>query len=275
LTNQQTAVGWDQFVRGKWSKLWVQYQYEYARRFQLTNASKNWQVNFIRALANASFRLWEIRNGCRHGIDIATKSQALSEQTQREVRCLYELRERVLPQDRPIFHDSVEHHLQETQAQQRTWITHNKKLIVHSARVAAHQARLCTRQLKRFFPLWKVQSRISNSKPTEMRRFNITRLATHFATRLVSRSIVKCKAKDKVRRFNTPTLSSFYDPNSTSISLLPTIDEKTASKTTSPQRRQTQRRKFNRSLFTDHPGLNGHFGIWHYSVMSNFFYFLF
>jgi hypothetical protein len=92
-------------------------------------------VRFIRALANASFRLWEIRNGCRHGIDNATKSQAQSEQTQREIRCLFELRKRILPQDRAIFHSSVDDHLNETQAQQRTWITQNinikhKRLVV-------------------------------------------------------------------------------------------------------------------------------------------------
>jgi zinc-binding in reverse transcriptase len=32
LTDQQSAIGWDQFVRGKWSKLWAKQQYAYAQR---------------------------------------------------------------------------------------------------------------------------------------------------------------------------------------------------------------------------------------------------
>jgi hypothetical protein len=93
-----------------------------------------------------------IRNGCRHGIDNATKTQAQSDQTQCKIRCLYELRKRVLLQDRPLFHPAVEQHLQETQEQQRTWITHNKKLIAHSARIAAKQVQLQIQHLRKCSP---------------------------------------------------------------------------------------------------------------------------
>ena len=64
LIQQQTAIGWDQFIRGKLSKQWTQRQYKYAKQYNLTNESKNWQVTLIRLMANSSFKLWEIRNGC-------------------------------------------------------------------------------------------------------------------------------------------------------------------------------------------------------------------
>jgi hypothetical protein len=227
-------------VQGKWSKLWAKQQYAYAQRFQLTDASKYWQVSFIRALANALFCLWEIHNDCRHGIDNATKSQAQSEQTQQEIQCLFELREPVLPQDCAIFHNSVEDHLKETQAQQCTWITHNKKFIAHSARFAAHQASLHIQQLKWFFPLRrKVQSQMTNPKSTETWRFNIAPLTAHFSTRFISRSTVRKKNKEKTKSYNTPTMSSYYDPNKVSTSRLPTINKDTACKRTSPHQPQT------------------------------------
>jgi hypothetical protein len=158
LTDQQTVIGWDQFVQGKWSKKWGTCQYVYVKRYQLIEASQNWQAGLIRALANASFRLWEICNGCQHDINNATKTQAQSDLTQRKIRCLYEVRERVLPQDRLIFLPSVEQHLQETQAQQRTWIT----IINRSLLTAQASAVIQIQQQRKFSPIRrKTLSRIN------------------------------------------------------------------------------------------------------------------
>jgi hypothetical protein len=150
----------------------------------------------------------------------------------------------------------VEQHLQETQAQQRTWITHNKPLIAHSARTAAKQAQLQIQQLRKFFPVrWKTFSCVKNQKSTETRQFNITRIASHFATTAFSRStMTKSKTKAKAKLYNTPTMSSFYNPVGKSIFHLPIIQENTESVSTSPQRRLTRHRIFNRTIFPDHPG---------------------
>ena len=59
LIDQQTAIGWDHFLRGKLSKEWGPAQYRYARHFNHIDASKNWQVCLIRMLANASFKVWQ------------------------------------------------------------------------------------------------------------------------------------------------------------------------------------------------------------------------
>jgi hypothetical protein len=128
------------------------------------------------------------------------------------------------------------------------------RIIFTSAPVVVHQARLRIQQLKRFFPLRrKVQSQISNPKSTETWQCNITGLAALFSTRFISWSTVRKKNKEITESYNTPTMSSFYDPK-VSTSRLPTIDEDTACKTTSPQRRQSRWRKLNCSLFTDHLG---------------------
>jgi hypothetical protein len=47
LTDQQRAIGWDQFMSVKWSKGWGKLQHTYAKRYDLLEASKNWQVSFV------------------------------------------------------------------------------------------------------------------------------------------------------------------------------------------------------------------------------------
>jgi hypothetical protein len=95
-------------------------QYAYAQRFQLTDASENWQVSFVRALANGLFWLWKIGNRSRNNIENANKSQAQSKQAQQEIQSLFNLRRRVLPQDHTIFSQLSGRSPQQNQAQQRT-----------------------------------------------------------------------------------------------------------------------------------------------------------
>ena len=189
LIDQQNSIGWDHFVRGKFSTEWSTLQYFYAKRYGLLKASEGWIITLIRLLANASYRLWEIRNDCRHGKDDATKRQALQEQTHREIRCIYLLQPAVLAQDRQLFRSNVDVHLSETIPQQRSWLLHNKKLIVHSVKVAAAQAKLQTHQIKHFFELhktlWSKTAQAKNPKPPPRRQFS-TRISNHFHPRNIS-----------------------------------------------------------------------------------------
>ena len=257
LIDQQTRIGWDHFIRGKISKHWGIKQYSYAKRFQLLDVSKQWQNRLVRFMANSAFRLWEIRNGCRHGIDTATKQAAQQEQAHRELRCLYGLRDQVLPQDRALFHDSVDDHLNDSKSQIRTWITHNQKLILHSSKLAKAQAELRTRPLQKFFhPTCTIKSTITTIRSTASARLQTTRMSFHYPTQAIGRSIVRRQQqRAKLKQYNTPTMDSYYAPALVIISNLPTIDETMPSSTTSPQRRQIQRRKKNvHQLYPDHPG---------------------
>ena len=242
LITQQTAIGWDHFIRGKLSKEWSQAQYSYATRFHLVDASKNWTVTLCRLLANSSFKLWEIRNGCRHGLDAATKQQAKQTQTHRELRCLYLLKPSVLQQDIHLFCDTVETHLKESTPKIRTWIIHNKQLIAHSARLFAAQTRLRIKQMKTFFPLQSTRkSTIASTKTMAPHRHRATRIATYFRSSHVLHSTSRVK-KSK-------------HPVPMAQSTLPTIPEDTATHTNTTDRRRIQRRRLNdTSLFPDHPG---------------------
>jgi hypothetical protein len=161
----------------------------------------------------------------------------------------------LLPQDTHLFRNTIEMHLSETQAQQRTWITHNKKLVLHSAKISKAQTLLRIQRIKKFFPPQRViASSITNPRGPSVVRYHITRLAQHYATKTVSRSTVRNRhAKDKIKQYNTPSLSTLFCPGTSAVSHLPTIDESTQSTSNAPQRRQLQRRLLNRDVFPDHP----------------------
>jgi hypothetical protein len=257
LITQQGLIGWDHFIRGKISKEWGARQYAYARRYNLLDESKQWQTALVRFLAHSSQRLWQIRNGCRHGIDAATQTQLAQEQIHREVRCLYHLRGVVLTQDRHLFRDTVELHLTESIAQLRTWLTHNAKLISHSAKLATAQAALRIRQLKAFFPPQRtIRSIINVVGPITTRRRQTTRLNSYFATTGVNKSTTgRNHRPSKNKQYTTPSMATYYTVDGISRSVLPPIDEDAPSISTSPQRRQIRRRgKTIEGLFPDHPG---------------------
>jgi hypothetical protein len=151
LIAQQNTIGWDHFVRGKLSREWSELQFIYASRYNLLKASEGWTIRMIRLMATSSFRLWEIRNGCRHGYDEATKAKAKLDQAHREVRALYSFRGQVLPQDLRLFPPSLEDQLQLPVTQLRSWITHNRKLILHSVKQAKDQQKLRIHSLARYF----------------------------------------------------------------------------------------------------------------------------
>ena len=259
LIDQQTAIGWDHFMRGKLSKEWGPAQYRYARRYNLIDASKNWQVRLNRMLANASFKAWQTRNGCRHGIDSATKQQASQEQAHRELHCLYSFQHMVLPQDTALFRTSIETHLQESTSQIRTWIIHNKKLITHSVQIAKAQERLHIKRIQSFFPVIGKTTSIVDRRRTitsAPRQQRYTRITKHFsATHKKRSSKANNQKKEKLRQFNTPTMTTYYNPGGSIQLRMPTITENEPITSTSPQRRMTRRRHLqDRALFPDHPG---------------------
>ena len=103
LINEQTRIGWDHFACGKLSGEWGALQYRYARQFNLLKTSEGWLITLVKLLANSSFQLWDIRNGCRHGSDPISIAQAAQVQAHRELRTMYHLHDAVLPQDRHLF----------------------------------------------------------------------------------------------------------------------------------------------------------------------------
>ena len=57
LIQQQTAIGWDHFIRGKISPEWNSLQYYYAKRTGHLKPSEGWTLKLVKLMANSSFQL--------------------------------------------------------------------------------------------------------------------------------------------------------------------------------------------------------------------------
>jgi hypothetical protein len=87
----QAVIGWDQILKGRFSKLWQQTQARYlgSRATRHSNAS-TWMTRVIEAWIQEWLQLWTLRNHDRHGKDAATRIQAEEAQTIRELEMFYE-----------------------------------------------------------------------------------------------------------------------------------------------------------------------------------------
>jgi hypothetical protein len=99
LITQQNKIGWDHFVFSKLTREWRLVQYQYAKCYGLVKQSEGWILDLVKLMAHSLFKLWELRNTCRHGHDNASRQQSIYKQTHCEVHCLYLLQPMVLQQD--------------------------------------------------------------------------------------------------------------------------------------------------------------------------------
>jgi hypothetical protein len=165
LIQSQSAIGWDHFLRGKFSSEWEHIQHFYAKRYNLLSESERWLPNLTRLLATTCFSLWELRNTCRHGHDHVTRHNASVIQATRDLTAMYSQRELVLLQDQPLFFPTLESHLKEPLANIRQWLHVNKPLIQFSIRRAKAQSIAHTCGLQTYFsPIPRI--RVSRPKPT-------------------------------------------------------------------------------------------------------------
>ena len=82
--------------------------------------------------------MWKMRCEDRHGRNAAAAAakEARAEQIKREVVHLYRLKDRVQAEDRRVFEDNVQEHLQQDSIALSTWVSLNRDLILYSVRQA-------------------------------------------------------------------------------------------------------------------------------------------
>jgi hypothetical protein len=97
LFESQTRIGWDQFILGRSSSKWQQFQQQYisTQSFKPTNTNHGigWASNLIRLIWEKCQDEWHTRNEARHGQDDAAQQQIRLATAQRQTRALYELKE--------------------------------------------------------------------------------------------------------------------------------------------------------------------------------------
>jgi hypothetical protein len=115
LIISQNQLGWNQVFRGRFSLLWSDLQQDFLQRNQWVTKYRNgrsWTSAASQHLMEQWLQLWELRNGERHGKDEITRNAILRARLHQDLTTMYSLRLRVLPRHRPLFHQSVEEHLQ-------------------------------------------------------------------------------------------------------------------------------------------------------------------
>jgi hypothetical protein len=172
---------------------------------------------------------------------MATKNVKTRERLTKALRQLYQHRSEVLHQDRELFYDSVEEHLQANNTQLQEWIVHNKKLILHSVRTAQSKSATHTNDIKNFFrkKIRTLRSKIEKSSgkfQRVLKKMYSTGLNQHFPQVPPSKSILPYIPE------NAPL------PQSHLIATNSTL----ANKPFRPHPRVIQQTLFD--LFPDHPG---------------------
>jgi hypothetical protein len=221
--------------------------------------SEGWMPWLIRLMVQSCYHLWESRNSCRHGHESETSAHIQSDQAHREIRCLYLLRDRVLPSDRPLFQNTVEEHLTQSTAQLRAWIQYNKKLICHGVWVATAQLKLNTHRIQSFFPAGPTSCSMTlkqqGSGACAPRRQRPSCISQFFSSVGISTSRHRLRAAPVPMIFCSTTVSKYFNVIGINQSRFPHIDENQELVTTSVQRRQLSRRSMNiPDLYPDHPG---------------------
>jgi exonuclease III len=206
LLKQQRFIGWNNLLRGKFSEEWKYLQEQHCTRQhrKMNNKQRQWMTKLLRTLWIRIHDLWLARNDDRHGSTNKAKSQASQQQAQRTIRALYLLKDLVLSEDRDLFYDSIEAHLQQPLRELNAWITTHQGLIAYSVRVAKLAARSNTKPITEHFTILKNRQRrqiptsVVLPEPTHYRNTKLTNYIT--VTRPNTRSKVKRPQEPLERR---------------------------------------------------------------------------
>jgi hypothetical protein len=134
LLQQQHAIGWNNFLCGKFSKDWRYLQEQYCPRHHvsMTHTQKQWLTKLLRTLWTCIHDLWSAQNHDHHGRSSKEKYQATLQQSQRTMRALYLLCEKVLSKDQDIFYSDLKTHLQQPLHELNAWMMAHQGLIAYS-----------------------------------------------------------------------------------------------------------------------------------------------
>lgn len=142
LIQTQQAIGWDQLYKARWSKEWRRLQQEYSNARQDGQpqfSGQSWVLGTCRLLMDQWLELWSLRNSERHNKDVELTQQTRFQRLRSELTELYSYRTKVCPDDRKIFYNSMEEHIENHPRMDsiEEWICLHKEAIIASATQAA------------------------------------------------------------------------------------------------------------------------------------------
>jgi hypothetical protein len=91
VSKSQSAIRWEQILKGRFSLEWARAQSTFARRAGHShNDGQEWTTSMADFMLDQWWKLWTSRNDDRHGHDYATQLQAANQQALRELEQFYE-----------------------------------------------------------------------------------------------------------------------------------------------------------------------------------------
>jgi len=142
LHTEQSTIGWDQLLYGRWSRHWrtLQQQHLIDNNIPCTprNSDISWMTGHITLIWNELYGAWKLRNQDRHGKEEEIQRQIKLNQVKRQIRVLYNLQPLCnLTNHRKWFYATPdEHFLREPSLTQlQNWVTTYDPMIRARARI--------------------------------------------------------------------------------------------------------------------------------------------
>ena len=162
LITNQTAIGWEHLFRGRWATDWSLLERSHKQSCQPQYKS-DLTMQIAKELLNWVKLLWTDRSKARHGQDMNTKLTARREAIDKEVRQLYQEKEKAPHEDQSIFQDSVEVHLQQPMSKLENWISCHRSLIKHSVNKASQLAKAASSSILKHVSQGKTQRMLNGT----------------------------------------------------------------------------------------------------------------
>jgi hypothetical protein len=248
LIDEQLVIGWDNLLRGKFSKQWKIQQKAYIVRRKLKNpllyariqrekkrkADKK-QANdknknktkkkknkteafhaFFQSIIPIVQEMWTDRCIDRNTPVLGGRIVAEYDSLSKKVTQLYTMREMVLPEDElKIFDEKLETRLEDTNQQLKKWMLRWKPVIDHSMKRVKELAKDNSKPIWQHFTAnkpakTKVSRKISKRKHKQPKRMSDNPLTNVYSRMQKNRSSSRARATKTITYKKTPLITKMY-----------------------------------------------------------------
>jgi hypothetical protein len=247
LIDEQLVIGWDNLLRGKFSKQWKIQQKSYRTRRRLKNPglhakkmrkkkreqeqSKGKERNkgntkkknqteafhsFYQAIVPFIMEMWTDRCIDRNTPVLGGRIVAEYDSLSKKVTQLYTMREMVLPEDEvKIYDETLEEKLEDTNQQLKKWLLRWRPVVDHSMKRVKEIAKENSKPIWQHFTATKpaktiVSRRITTKKHNKTKKMSNNPLTNVYNRMKKKRSSSRATVTKKVRYTNTPLITQMY-----------------------------------------------------------------
>jgi hypothetical protein len=245
LIDEQVVIGWDNLLRGKFSKQWKIQQKAYIVRRKLKNpflyakiqrkkkrkADKQEQKDkhkhkqkkkteafhaFFQSIIPIIQEIWTDRCIDRNTPVLGGRIVAEYDSLSKKVTQLYTMREMVLPEDEiKIYDEKLAIRLEDTNQQLKKWLNRWKPVVEHSMKRVRELAKENSKPIWQHFTAnkpakMKVSRKITKRRQKESKKLSDNPLTNVYRRMQEKRSSSRATATTKIRYKKTPQITKMY-----------------------------------------------------------------